>query len=132
MKRGKEADGGMTEKPFDPTKPCRTRSGAPARILDINLRTREGTLIVAAIDVGNDEEVAFTFRPDGRYLDDGRTSTNDLVNVPEKHVRWINVFNTNSFHARRSDADIAAKNESRYRIRIARIRIEFEEGQFDE
>ena len=119
----------MTDKPFDPTKPCKTRAGAPARIFDTKLRAREGILIVAAVDIGNGGEVVFTFQPDGKYLDDGRTSSNDLVNVPEKHVRWLNIYDTPDakLYMTKEQADKLADD-----TRLARVRIEFEEGQFDE
>ena len=117
---------------FDPTKPCRTKAGCPARVLcaDLLCGKYEGKFIVAAITVHDRGEVVFTFQSNGQYLDDGRPHDNDLINIPEKHVRWLNIYKNKEgkFY---SGPMSAAPGESDEHA-IARRRIEFEEGQFDE
>ena len=74
----------------------------------------------------------------GRWRPDGRIGTafgspDDLINVPEKYVRHLNVYKQSSgrmlltCYDTSASADAGAGDK-----RIARLRIEFEEGQFDE
>lgn len=69
---------------------------------------------------------------DGLYLEKSynQLSDFDLINPPQKEVRYVNVYPPDEFsrtYFTRQDADTLANNK-----RIACIRIEFTPGQFDE
>jgi hypothetical protein len=64
---------------FDSTKPVRTRTGRPARIVAHDLRSADGYSLVAIIGDPGDE-TAETYSADGRYFA-GESSGLDLVNA---------------------------------------------------
>jgi hypothetical protein len=75
---------------FDPTKPVQTRDGHAARVLAMDIKHPDFT-IVAAVSCGDNYEVV------GQYLRDGRATAGgpigrDLVNIPQKYVVWVNVY----------------------------------------
>lgn len=117
-------------KPFDPSKPVRTRSGRAARIIATDLANRAGaSRIAAAVMQDAGFESTLVVHSDGRVHRFGDTSFEDLVNVPEKHVRWASIYMWQGgmsvwLNRTREDADENAKDG-----RIACIRIEFEEGE---
>lgn len=98
-------------KPFDPTKPVQLEDGTPARIVCAD---RKGGCPIVAL-IGEQERV-LTFEYDGS------SPYGTLVNVPEKHVRWVNIYP--SAQETREGADAQAHTD-----RIACIRVEFEEGE---
>lgn len=120
-------------KPFDPTKPVRTRDGRPARII---CRDRKGDdpLVVLTV-TGHDEETV------GYRRSDGTTSWDapdwDLVNIPEKIEGWLNIYNpcrpdAPEFlraYATRSEADAAHNAYAPHRQRFACVKVSFEEGE---
>lgn len=116
--------------PFDPTKPVRTRNGRAVRILCTDAQLA-GDSIVALVEnepTNQHRSVEFmhSYRADGRYV--GGTQHNlDLVNVPQRHVRYINVYRASSGYLSRDIADANASD-----ARIACLRLDFEEGQFDD
>lgn len=114
-------------KTFDPSKPVQTRGGRKARIVCADVKGDKPIIAVLTKDDG--AEYAERFRADGAMHNrpwpvEGPT---DLVNVPEKHVRWVNAYASGSAsvgYRTREDADLYAGRQ-----RIACIRIEFEEGE---
>ena len=111
---------------FDPTKPVRRRDGYKARILTTEARSTDYP-IVALVESADGEEMPQTFTKDGRFNIAEQANRYDLVNVPEKHKFWANIYSRDTvatLHETRSEAD----NDSAY-SRIACIRIEFEEGE---
>jgi len=116
---------------FDPTKPVQTRDGNKARIICSDRLA--GQSVVALIEHCGSEIIAW-FYANGRSNSDNIDRPGDLVNVPEKHVRWVNFYHlydggVHTTYKSRKEAD---KGEFVNHNRIACKRIEFEEGQFDE
>jgi len=66
---------------------------------------------------------------DGAHVLSGRNKARDLVEVKPKRVMWFNVYHGGEVHAHdsREDADRNSGDN-----RVARLKIEFEEGQFDD
>ncbi|MCR5870702.1 MULTISPECIES: hypothetical protein [unclassified Sphingomonas] len=108
---------------FDPTKPARTRSGLPVRILATDLRGRDASRpILAAIDVGDEEVIVYRY-PDGSLSGSGGVPNDaDLVNVPERIERYANVYRSarhsgpsvGMFYKTEADADRRVGGSSRH------------------
>ena len=66
---------------------------------------------------------------DGAHVLSGRNKARDLVKVKPKRVLWLNVYpdGDSSSHESREDADSRSLDG-----RIACLKIEFAEGQFDD
>jgi len=112
------------KKEFDPTKPVRTRDGRAARILCTDFKNDDGPIIAAITFALDGKERVFSYHSNGRYYT--YASNSDLVNIPEKHVRWVNVFHCGGYLcATKEIADSLDVEKSR----IACVRIEFEEGE---
>lgn len=79
---------------FDPTKPVQTRDGRKARIVATDLKSGSGETILACV-FSTDDEHEYTMRyfSNGTFWDDGPASADDLINVPEEKVCFINVTN---------------------------------------
>lgn len=118
-------------KMIDWDKPLRTKSGLPVRLVtnkatDLEYR-RHGVIVE-----GKDFDTYIIYKNDGSYQ--SHPNELDLENVPEKIVRYVNLYEKEGpswFYKSRQDSDKAAS----CRIggsRIACIRVEFEVGQFDE
>lgn len=75
-------------KPFDPTKPVKTRDGRPARIVATDARSDYP--VVALVEDNHGHEVIRSFTARGQVVDYG-TASHDLVNIPELTRRFINV-----------------------------------------
>lgn len=73
---------------FDPTKPVMTRDGRKARILAADVLGEDP--IVAAIELTSDKEIVREFGPSGRYAE-SKESPLDLVNIPERKERFMNI-----------------------------------------
>lgn len=119
----------MTQKPFDPTKPVQTRDGRAARIIDTNfkcLQNKNYTLIVVITNNTNNESI-HVFRSDGSYID-SKPDWN-LINIPEKHVRWINFYNNAPCSLPYLSKEAANRGCGDLINRIACVRIEFTEGE---
>ena len=71
-----------------------------------------------------EHDPSLTYKENGAYYGSGEVDL-DLINIPKKHVRWLNVYawavTTNSS---KDQADNVACKD-----RIACIRIEYEEGE---
>lgn len=109
---------------IDWNRPIQTRDGKPARFVC----TRKAVMSkkrVVLIDHGNVEMVCYA-------SEDGLTSTETLINVPQKHVQWLNAHvNADGnviacAHGCRESADKWA--EITLQPRIACVRVEFMEG----
>lgn len=120
---------------LDINKPVQTRDGKPARILCTD---KKGNLPILAL-FGEDDRVG-VYTMYGDFAENlGLEHPLDLINVPEKHVRYINV-NSNQGNSVVEQccmiggtyATSDEANEWKTAARIACIRVEFKEGQFDE
>jgi len=112
---------------FDPTKPVQTRDGNKARIICSDRLA--GQSVVALIEHCGSEIIAW-FYANGRSNSDNIDRPGDLVNVPEKHVRWVALYRApdGSFHATLHKSREAAVNHGAISVRV----VEFEEGKFDD
>jgi len=114
---------------FDPSKPVQTRDGRPARILCTDVKNDQ--FPICAAFWRNGVELADLFARDGKFYSDHECNS-DLINIPEKRVGYVNVYPhriDSSFHLNRKSADLfASENVSR----VACIRVEYEEGRFDD
>ena len=107
---------------FDPTKPVRTRDGRPARIVCTDRAGAKS--LVSMVMEPDGYELIFTHYADGA-AECGGESDYDLINIPERHVRWVNVYQGQvTLYCSKEGADYAARDD-----RIACVRIEFEEGE---
>jgi hypothetical protein len=75
---------------FDPTKPVQTRDGKPARIICTDYESPGGFPIIALVKSGI-VEYPQAYKADGGCSFNGICET-DLINVPTKAVRWINIY----------------------------------------
>ncbi len=81
---------------FDPTKPCQTRSGVPVRIL-----CTDGPLPLPVIAVKGSEVIRRDF--DGKGPP-GLGNEYDIINVPDKTVRFLNIGKSQLKSANNSSA----------------------------
>lgn len=106
-------------------KKYQTRDGRPVEIIATNAQGKRPVIGF----IGDD--VSFTFwNSKGANDPHRRACGRDLVEVTPKRVMWLNVYPDDEVHAHesREDADGCSADDRR----IARLKIEFEEGQFDE
>lgn len=108
---------------FDPTKPVQTRSGNPAEIKFIDDRL---IYPIVAVVAEADSFRVDGYTADGRYFGSRNASPNDLVNVPQRHMLWVNFYRGPSCSAHVSQG---RANDLARPGRIACIRVEFEEGE---
>ena len=111
---------------IDWTKPIETRDGQPARVLCTDLKSAGYPVIVA-----------YEIQPGGESIEstdlEGFKLTGQakpfIRNVPEKGVRYVNIYRQCDFsanHRSRLEADSVASPD-----RIACVRVEYTEGQMD-
>lgn len=67
-----------------------------------------------------------TWGLNGRFYEDGQESPDDLLNLPDMVVRYVNIYRGKPGQATRAEADEAASEH-----RIACVRIECLAGQYD-
>ena len=116
---------------IDWTKPVQTKNGWSPRII-----SREGPPDYPYVGVVTTMTKVhlFAWNGEGQILPEGSLSEWDLINVPEKHELWVNVwrdkadnlFTVVDFDQAGSDRDASA--DGMYKL-VARIRREFEEGE---
>lgn len=120
----KPQDGGVT---IDWTKPIETADGSPARVLATDLACTR-PVVVAVATKGLDYETVLLLNSEGSY-DKGKPPI--VRNVPPAPMgRYFNVYRDGSIsagHENRADADDYQGPD-----RIACVRVEFKEGQFDD
>jgi len=112
---------------LDLNKPVQTRDGRKARIICTDMK-RSDYPIVALTDRG-DYEVCDLFTIDGTCSLSAEPHKNNLINVPEKHTVYINMYpdGREFSYASREEADECAATN-----RIACVKVEYEKGQFDD
>jgi hypothetical protein len=111
---------------FDPTKPVQTRDGSEAEILATDM----GGKYPIAIRVKHGDVWKVGSRTEeGLFYYDGMVRPADLINIPENHVAYLNMYRHGGggVHRTRMQADNRAAEH-----RIACVRVKFEEGQFDD
>ena len=74
-----------TNKPFDPTKPCQTRSGDPVKILTTDAKGN------FPIYYQNERTKAVVATFANGLMWNGGTGPSDLINIPQKLVCWVNI-----------------------------------------
>jgi hypothetical protein len=118
---------------IDWTKPIQTKNGKAARYLG-RLNTKSAYCHVVAVrdSENEDEKQLYNVSDSGKFCGDEKWAWN-IINVPQKHVYWLNVYNPKSpmrhdhvFGQPRRSLESADKNGEG---RIACIRIEFTEGE---
>ncbi len=113
---------------FDPKKPVQTRKGDKARIVCTDVKSYgDEWPILALITHSNGCELLRQYTRLGRM---GKVYDNDhdLVNVPEEHEAWINLYGGEGdscyWYSTREVADQCAGTD-----RIACIKIKFKDGE---
>ncbi len=110
---------------IDFTKPVQTIDGQPVEIITTKGRDKKYPVIGY---IGNSSTFhGFTLH--GEYIEDEENKLN-LMNVPEKKTMYLNVYesgNSMVTHGTRDKADEHASVG-----RIACVKVEYTEGQFDE
>lgn len=122
----------------DWTKPLQTRGGCPARLVDKNFRGLGGDsdhpmLVVVTRTDGSE----WLSRHDRSGLKQGYVAhdQDSIVNAPEKHEVWLNIFSVGapgevfSLGTIQKSREVADAQGMTLRNRIACVRIEFEEGE---
>lgn len=105
-----------------------TMDGTKVRILCRDVKDKYSIVGICQIDDGT--ETVMSWFANGCFFEDGRPSDYDLRPLPpKKHVRWVNfdADGTSCVFASKEDAD-----DNAYYDRIACIRVEYNDGQFDE
>lgn len=122
----------MTDKPFDPNKPVRTRDGREViidKVLSPNEALYGGYRIIGRVLCPSGWHVQ-TWVIDGRVLANSHDPENaDLVNIPARHRRWVNFYGHDGVrctveHSTKESADLHAAGR-----RIACKLVEFDEGE---
>ena len=119
--------------PIDQTKKYQTRDGREARVY----RTDAGGNYPVHCALLRDDRWLMGIRTaDGRYMMSEK-SLYDLIEVPQTHVRWVNVYRDSLGqpewgcpHKTQGNVDRLAQADQRGLF--ARLRIEFTDGQMDE
>jgi len=113
---------------LDLNKPVQIRDGRKARIICTD---RAGNYSIVAL-VGDIEDIEI-FTEKGQIRVGRDNQPGDLINVPEKHVRYLNVYSIGGklgpFESFRTASEAEKMRGSNC---IACKRVEFKEGQFDE
>ena len=121
---------------LDLEKPVQTRDGRKARVICTDMKHEKGP-IIAIIETSEGFEKVQQYWEGGyynnNYHDDRIDSGNDLINIPEEKELWLNVYDENkrvpfaTLRVSKKDADEFADKD-----RIARIKVTYKEGQFDD
>lgn len=124
---------------FDPTKPVQTRDGRRARLGVDRARRRDGSeYAVAFVELPSGGEDCYAVNPKtgkhGSGYPGPHATIDDLVNVVEPHVRWVNYYDSTSptaYHESRRDADdyALARLKQLNSRRVSCVRVEFTEGE---
>ena len=100
----------------------RTRDGRPVRVL-----STEGHADFPIVGLAGDDAQSLCWAANGTTL--GRVPRYDIIPAPRKHTRYLNVYSNGTavVHGCRQEADEVAGFD-----RVACIRVEYTEGQFDD
>lgn len=110
---------------IDFNKPVQTRDGRKVRILC----TDGQHPIFPIVGFIGDEADVYEWTRDGAYNDQSfRQEDVDIINVPERVERWLNIYpgNVGSINSSRKNADESVDSSAR---RIGVIRITYEDGK---
>lgn len=113
---------------LDTSKPVQTRDGQKATLIHCTAR---GIFPLLGYVGNGDFLCAWSLYGIYKEAIDEKYYLN-LINVPIKHVRYINAYDNRELgipHPTRTKADSTILGHSK---RIACIRVEYEEGQFDD
>lgn len=115
---------------LDLTKPVQTRGGRKVRILATDAGRNQPVIGLLAGDKYTESLESWGL--DGRYRSDAKEeSSMDLVNVPEVHVRYLNLYG-GTLHISMHRSRVEADQYARLRDRKGCYRVELVDGQFDE
>lgn len=106
-------------------KTYQTRDGRPVEIITTRARESRKWPVMGYID---DWKGVTFWSPEGIHDVNGVRSNLDLVEVTSKHVIWLNVYPDAVLGFDSREVADGCSTESR----IARLKVEFREGQFDE
>lgn len=112
-------------------KKYRTRGGDEVEVLRTNINSDDSVVGVITFKEAGDQSIA-TFKESGSYLESEAHRFDLISEVKPKRVVWLNVYPGGHayWHSSRVEAEKGAGAGAHRRI--ACIRVEFEEGQFDE
>ncbi len=111
---------------FDPAKPVQTRDGRPARIVCTD--TKSGNPILALVTLKDGQEVPMQFSTNGQTYK-REEGAFDLINIPETRTLYVHAYHDNAVGV------FQTREHADYRAvpgRIARVKVTYTEGQFDE
>ncbi len=109
---------------FDPTKPVKTRDGRKARIICTDANNHQP--IVALITESNGHEYNRNYTKDGFYFIGIGKSDSDLINIPERRIRWTNVY---AYHADGSYLTQELADENAAARRLGVLKLTYEDDQ---
>ena len=91
---------------FDPTKPVQTRDGRKARIICTDAKQNKYP-IVALVTINDEIEDVRSYTESGYFYAFENNSAFDLINIPERKVKFANVYETHvsRWFDERSEAD---------------------------
>lgn len=110
---------------IDIKKKYKTRSG-----LDVRFVSDQGPQDWPIIGFIGDDSKPYTWKQDGAFQPRGQHKY-DLIEVKEKKVIYVNVYEDSSICGYKSEPD-AWNDRNQKNGRIACVRVEYEEDQFDE
>ena len=117
---------------IDLTKPVQTRDGLKVRVLCTNMKGRDTVAGVITDHDGTD--MVDAWQADGHYNIGPEEARTDLINVPEKRVVWVNMYEDSEHFGHNTLEEAIEGGENGYGKQgcDARVRVEYEVGQFDE
>lgn len=117
---------------IDWTKPVRTVGDhRPVRVLCIDAKITDYPVVALVADKGSGLEYTCTLTSEGSEFVGVHSHGVQVENVPETRVAYLNIYPGKSgmcSHTTRKEADLAANGPDR----LACVRVEYTEGQFDE
>lgn len=114
---------------LDINKPVQTRDGRKARIICKDRINTDFSVVVLVDFEGSEVVLAYNHLGESQ-ITEKHSGDLDLINVPEKHVRYINLNEgdvVGGTYKTKEDADEWARDH-----RVSRIRVELKEGQYDD
>ena len=115
----------MTVK-FDPTKPVQTRDGRKARIICTDRKSTVYPLV--GLILNGETEYLTEWDLNGKHRSNGFfDSVNDLINIPERTSRWVNVYDGSDWcYGFETESDA---REHSTKCRRGTVEIIFEDGK---
>jgi len=107
---------------IDLNKPIQTRDGWDVRILCAD---KHGNFPICGIlKTNNGEEYLRAWTINGSFCSGEYPSPHDLVNIPEKHVGWLNIYTADNLAESKEMADAHSVSN-----RIACVKVEWKDGE---